>query len=64
MISFAKPTNLNGAELRQELQDNGIEIADSIWAIKDSADGFLWLDIAESDAQAAEAVIAAHNGTV
>lgn len=64
MISFTKPNNLNGAELRQELKDAGVVISESIWAIKDSADGLLWLDIAESDAEAAEAVVAAHNGTI
>jgi hypothetical protein len=64
MISFNRPTNLNGAELRQELNNAQIFITDSIWAIKDSADGLLWLDIAESDAEAAAVVVAAHNGTI
>lgn len=64
MISFDKPTNLNGAELRQELNDAGIVISNDQFAVRlDDAD-VLWLDIPESDAEAAEAIVAAHNGTV
>ena len=64
MISFNKPTNLNGAELRQELTNAGIAISNNQFAVRlDDAD-ILWLDIAESDAEAAEAIVAAHNGTV
>lgn len=64
MISFTKPNNLNGFELRQELNDAGISIEGDIGTVLVTTDGLLWLDIAESDAEAAEAVVAAHNGTV
>jgi uncharacterized protein YbcC (UPF0753/DUF2309 family) len=64
MISFTKPTNLNGYELRQELNAAGILISDEPTSVKTTADNLIWLDIAESDAQAAEAIVAAHNGTV
>lgn len=64
MISFDKPTNLNGAELRQELNNAGIVISNDQFAVRlDDAD-VLWLDIAESDAEAAAAIVAAHNGTI
>jgi hypothetical protein len=64
MISFDKPTNLNGAELRQELNDAGIVTSNDRFAVRlDDAD-VLWLDIAEGDAEAAKTVVASHNGTV
>jgi hypothetical protein len=64
MISFDKPTNLNGTELRQELNDAGIVISNSIHAVMVDDTEILWLDIAEGDAEAAAVVVAAHNGTI
>jgi hypothetical protein len=64
MISFIKPENLNGAELRQELNDAGIVISNDMSAVKLDGEKVLWLDIAESDAEAAAVVVAAHNGTI
>lgn len=63
MISFDKPTNLNGAELRQELNAAGVTISDSLQAVK-LLQGVLLLDIDAKDKSKAEAVLAAHNGTI
>ena len=63
MQTFTKPTNLNGAELREELNAAGIAITNKRSAVQ--LDGeTLFLDIAEGDAEAAEAIVAAHNGTI
>jgi len=63
MQTFTKPTNLNGAELRQELNAAGIAISNEKSAVV--LDGeTLYLDIAKKDAKAAEAIVAAHNGTI
>ena len=64
MISFNKPTNLNGAELRQELNDGGVSISFDLGTVVHTADGLIWLDIATKDKLKAEAIVAAHNGTV
>lgn len=64
MIEFTKPANLNGAELRNELNANGIAISDDPFSIKLEGDGSLWLDIAEADKAKATSIVAAHNGTV
>lgn len=63
MIKFNKPINLNGAELRKELRNMGIEISDEIKSIYIDGNGDFWLDINPSDESAAAAVVAAHNGT-
>ena len=62
MITFIKPANLNGAELRQELRSAGVEISDDFFAVS-LTDNVLSLDINPSDESAAAAVVAAHNGT-
>jgi hypothetical protein len=61
MIQFTKPVNLNGAELIQELIDNGIEVIG-----KPFLDGndILWLDIAEKDETKAKTVVDAHDGSL
>jgi hypothetical protein len=64
MISFNKPTNVNGFELRQELNDAGISIVGDVGTVLITLDGLLWLDITEADAEAAAVVVAAHNGTI
>ena len=60
MIKFIKPTNLNGAELLDELNAAGIAITESPFV---NATGDLYLQIAEADTKKAEAVVLAHNGT-
>jgi len=57
---FTKPINLNGAELRSELATVNI-IVDRITV---EANGQLNIDIAAKDKDIAEAIIAAHNGTI
>ena len=61
MIQFNKPTNLNGAELLQELNAGGVTID-----TPPTSDGnnLLWLDIAAKDESKAASVVAAHNGTM
>ena len=60
MISFPKPTNLNGTELMSELNAGGVKITES--PIIDG-EGNFWLDIAEADKAKATSIVAAHNGT-
>ncbi len=64
MISFIKPKNLNGSELRQELLETGISISQDFKSICVEADGCLYLDIMQQDEAKAAAVISAHNGTI
>ena len=61
MIQFNKPTNLNGAELLQELNAAGVVIE-----TPPTLDGndVLWLDIAAKDEAKAASIVAAHNGTM
>ena len=61
MISFPKPTNLNGTELLIELNAGGVKITES--PVIDG-EGNFWLDIAEGDKAKATPIAAAHNGTV
>ncbi len=58
-MSFTKPKNLDGAKLRQELRDAGIEISDDYKAIT-LVDNELTLDIAKADLAKAKAVVDAH----
>ena len=63
MIKFNKPTNLNGAELLDELAEVGIVLDKRKQApLVDGNDDF-WLDINPKDEAKAAAVVAAHNGT-
>jgi hypothetical protein len=62
MIKFNKPNNLNGTELRQELNAAGVAITDKPSSVRvDNND--LWLDIADKDEAKAQVVVDAHNGT-
>ena len=61
MIQFTKPTNLNGAELLDELKAAGIKINKSPSI---DGDGNFWLDIAKADETKAQPIVAAHNGTI
>lgn len=64
MLSFNKPINLNGAELRQELNDAGVTISDERDSVTLDGDGILWLDIKASDKTKAETIVANHNGNI
>lgn len=64
MISFIKPQNLNGAELRQELLEAGVAITQASTSVVVEGDGLLYLDILDKDADSATTVVAAHNGTI
>jgi len=64
MIKLNKPVNLNGTELRQELNAGGVKISDELSSIKDDGDGNLWLDIADKDEVKAKSIVAVHNGNV
>jgi hypothetical protein len=63
MISFTKPTNLNGIELRDELNAGGVAISDSPDVMVVDGNGNLLLDISESDTAKATPIVAVHNGT-
>jgi hypothetical protein len=63
MISFDTPTNLNGAELLDELAVVGIVLDKVKQPPQLRADGRLYLDISETDKAKAQTIIAAHNGT-
>jgi len=62
MIKFNKPTNLNGAELKEELKAIGVSFIDEINGVLVENDD-LFLDINESDADIALPIVNAHNGT-
>jgi hypothetical protein len=63
MITFTKPANLNGKELVEQLNAAGININTETSPF-DDGQGNLLLDIAPADETKAEAIVAAHNGTV
>lgn len=63
MATFTKPANLNGAELRAELNAAGVKISDSRNAVIVDGD-ILILDIADKDKAKAESIVAVHNGTI
>jgi hypothetical protein len=63
MISFDTPTNLNGAELLDELAVVGIVLDKAKQPPQLRADGRLYLDILKTDEAKAVAVVATHNGT-
>jgi len=60
MIKFIKPTNLNGAELLDELNAAGVTITEPPFV---DGNGDLYLDITNAHAKKAESVVSAHNGT-
>ena len=63
MITFDKPINLNGTELRKELNNANVKINDETNSI-DVEGNFINLDIANADKEKAALIIAAHNGTI
>jgi hypothetical protein len=62
MTSFTKPVNLNGAQLRDELNASGVTISNDINAVVDTSDGFIHLDIPAKDQAKAAEIVAAHVG--
>jgi hypothetical protein len=64
MIKFNKPENLNGAELLDELAAVGIVLDKDLQSPLIDGNGDFWLDVASKDKSKAEAVVAAHNGTI
>jgi hypothetical protein len=64
MIKFDKPTNLNGAELLDELAAVGIVLDKDLQSPLIDGNGDFWLDVATKDKSKVEKVVAAHNGTL
>ncbi len=64
MIKFNKPTNLNGYELRNELNNAGIKINYGGSEVAIDEDGDFWLDVNSKDKSKVEAIVSAHNGTI
>jgi len=62
MQTFTLPTNLNGAELRAELNAAGVAIDNAYDSVAVDSNELI-LKIADKDKAKAEAVVAAHNGT-
>jgi hypothetical protein len=62
MLSFTKPSSLNGTQLREELRSAGVTITDDTNAVLDSSDGFIHLDIRDADENKAAAIVTAHVG--
>jgi hypothetical protein len=60
MIKFDKPENLNGLELINELNADGVFIEKPPFI---DGNGDFWLDINPADEVKATPVVAAHNGT-
>ena len=63
MITFTKPQNLNGTELRDELNAAGVSISYSQFSVNID-DDVLLLDIEQSDEIKAAGIVAVHNGTI
>lgn len=61
MIKFNKPTNLNGAELLQELNDAKIAVNSPLVI---DGNGDFWIDVLETDKTETQKIINAHNGTI
>jgi hypothetical protein len=59
MLQFTKPTELNGEQLINELNDAGIKTS-KIPLVDGNGD--LWLDVAEKDKSKAETIVNAHVG--
>ena len=62
MITFDRPKELNGKQLRNELNANGVKISDDAQSVCDDGQGNLLLDIKNSDEAKAAAVVLAHIG--
>jgi hypothetical protein len=64
MISFTKPINLNGSELRNELNAGGVAISYDPDVMAVDGNGNLLLEIDQKDVSKATSIVAAHNGTI
>ena len=62
MIKFIKPNQLNGSQLRQELNDAGVKIDNEMQSVSVDGNGDLFLAIAKKDEAKAQSVIDAHVG--
>lgn len=63
MITFTKPQNLNGKQLRDELNAAGVSISYDEFAVEANGET-LSLNILEADKAKATPIVAAHNGTI
>lgn len=65
MLAFDIPQNLNGAELRIQLADEGIQVLDTFDNVVGItvADGKLWLNIDKDNFDKAKIIVNNHNGT-
>jgi hypothetical protein len=63
MITFTKPENLNGTELRSELNTAGVVISNAPESVAIDENGNLVLDINSNDEAKAKKIVDAHNGT-
>lgn len=59
MFSFTKPAKLNGAQLKKELLEKGIELFDTPLV---DGDGILWLDIEKDKVSTAQSIVEKHSG--
>ena len=62
MIKFDKPTILNGAQLRKELNSQGVKIADKSECVLLDSENYLFLDIKANDETKAAEIVNAHIG--
>jgi hypothetical protein len=62
MITFNKPTSLNGEQLRQELIAAGVAISTDSSAVAIGENDTLSLDIKKADEAKALPIVTAHNG--
>jgi hypothetical protein len=62
MLTFDKPINLNGKELRDELNAAGVIISYEMGQLRDNGDNTILINIKEADQAIAAVVVAAHNG--
>jgi hypothetical protein len=60
MIKFTSPNQLNGKQLRNELNAANVKISNDKGSITMDEVGDLWLDISDKDKTKAEKVIADH----
>ena len=63
MITLTKPQNLNGTELRAQLNEAGVAISNNPEAVSIDENDALVLDIDEAKMDIAVKIVAAHNGT-
>jgi len=63
MVKFNKPENLNGKELRDELNSAGVTISNDFSAVQVDGNNDLWLQIDAKNQLKAQLVVSNHNGT-